>query len=233
VPPPRPVAALRLLEGFAELLFPTRCSGCELPGAVLCDSCLDALPRIAADGACPRCGAPYGHLVCTECWEREWAFEAALALGEFEMPLARAVVLHKDAGERRLGPALGALLAEDILQQWPGWAMGVAFVPATRAAFRRRGFDHGRSIAQAVAKALGVPLLEVLSRTAAADQRLLGRAARAANAGGTFWAGETVSGRVLLCDDVLTTGATLDEASAVLLGAGAQSVRCAVVARVW
>jgi len=170
---------MRLLEGLAELLFPTRCSGCELPGAVLCDDCRDNLPRIAAAGACPRCGAPYGYLVCTECWEREWALEAALALGEFEAPLVRAVVLHKDAGERRLGEMLGTLLAEHVAREWPGWPQGVAFVPATKAAYRRRGFDHGACIATAVARSLDVPLVEALRRTAAADQRLLGRTARA------------------------------------------------------
>jgi predicted amidophosphoribosyltransferase len=171
--------------------------------------------------------------VCTECWEREWSFEAALALGEFEAPLARAVVLHKDAGERRLGETLGTLLAEEVARTWPGWPDAVAFVPATPAAYRRRGFDHGRSIAHALAAGLGVPLLEALERTAAADQRLLGRAARAANAGGTFCARGRAAGRVLLSDDVLTTGATLDEAAAVLLEVGAQAVRCAVIARVW
>ena len=170
---------MRLLEGLAELLFPTRCAGCEMPGALLCDTCRDALPLIDRRGHCPRCGAPFGYLTCTECWNREWAFEAALALGEFEPPLARAVVLHKDAGERRLAAVLGGLLGNEVSDAWDGWADAVAFVPATRAALRRRGFDHGFAIANALADNQGIPLLRALHRAAALDQRTLGRAARA------------------------------------------------------
>ena len=224
---------MRLLEGLAELLFPTRCSGCELPGAVLCDRCLDALPRIDSDGACPRCGAPFGYLTCTECWNREWAFSAGLALGEFERPLSRAVVLHKDAGERRLAVVLGELLAGQVAAQWRGWPQAVTFVPATRSAMLRRGFDHGLSIAQVVARELDVQLAASLVRSESRDQRALGRAARAANAAGSFSVDGPTEGRILLVDDVFTTGATFDAAAIALLEAGAQEVRVAAVARTW
>lgn len=225
----------RILEGLAELAFPTRCAGCELPGALLCDTCRDALPRIDRTGRCPRCGAPYGFLTCTECWTREWAFSAAVALGELEAPLARAVVLHKDAGERRLAGVLGTLLAEEVVHVWADWPEAVAFVPATRAALKRRGFDHGLAIATALAADLGVPVTRVLTRGDALDQRALGRTARAANAAGTFSAcgGVCVPARVLLTDDVFTTGATLDAAASVLLDAGAEEVRVAALARAW
>jgi predicted amidophosphoribosyltransferase len=224
---------VRLLESLVELAFPTRCAGCELPGSLLCDTCRANLPLVLAENACPRCGAPYGALVCTECWNREWAFEAALSLAELEEPLARAVVLHKDAAEQRLGALLGGLLAEQIAGAWPGWPDAVAFVPATRAAYRRRGFDHGRAIAREVARQLERPLLEALARGVALDQRTLGREQRARNVAGSFSAMGAVSGRVLLCDDVFTTGATLDAAAAVLAEAGAGAVRCATVARAW
>ena len=222
-----------LLDSIAELIYPTRCAGCELPGAVLCDRCRESLPLVAPGDACPRCGAPFGALVCTECWDREWAFSAALSLGEFEAQLARAVVLHKDADEQRLDAVLGGLLAEQVVRAWPGWAEAVTFVPATRAAVRRRGFDHGRHIAQAVADSLGIPLVETLERSSAEDQRTLGRADRARNASGSFSMRYPSPPRVLLCDDVFTTGATLDAAADALLGVGATEVRCATVARAW
>jgi ComF family protein len=224
---------MQMLAALTELLFPTHCAGCELPGAVLCPACTERLPRIDPAGECPRCGAPFGWLTCTECWQREWSFEAALALGEFEVPLSRAVVLHKDAGERRLAAVLGNLLAEQISARWPDWTQHVAYVPATREARARRGFDHGFAIAETVSRELGVPLNDALVRTAALDQRALGRAARAANAAGTFSAKARVGGRILLVDDVFTTGATLDAGASVLLASGADAVRVAAVARVW
>lgn len=224
---------MSLLDAILELAFPTRCAGCELPGDVICPTCEANLPRVDPRTACPRCGAPYGALVCTECWSTQWAFEAAIVLGEFETPLSRMVALHKDAGEQRLGPTLGALLAEKVAREWPGWAEAVAFVPATREALRRRGFDHGRAIAHEVATRLDTPLTSVLSRGRTLDQRTLGRAGRARNAAGSFSAVGDVAGRVLLCDDVFTTGATLDAAAGALLEAGATHVRCAAVARAW
>jgi predicted amidophosphoribosyltransferase len=223
----------RLSAGLLELLCPTRCAGCDLPGAVLCDQCERDLPRVDPATACPHCGAPFGALVCTECWNTAWSFDASVALGSLEPPLSRAVVLHKDASERRLAPVFGRLLAEVVRRDWPGWADCVTFVPATPKAVRRRGFDHAEAIAAAVAAALEMPLLPALARSAALDQRTLGRQARAANAAGSFAAVAPVSGQVLLVDDVMTTGATLDAAASSLITAGAEAVRCAVLARAW
>jgi ComF family protein len=220
------------LDALLELVAPTRCAGCDLPGALLCDACEAALPRIAAEQACPRCGAPFGCIVCTECWDSEHAFAAAVALGELEPPLARAVVLHKDAGERRLGVLLGSLLAERVAAIWPGWADVVVAVPPTRAAIARRGFDHAAALALPVAERLGVSLEALLTRPSAHDQRALGRDARKRAAAGSFSATDAPA-RVLVVDDVLTTGATLDAASEALLAAGAREVRAAVVARAW
>ena len=70
-------------------------------------------------------------------------------------------------------------------------------------------------------------------RSAARDQRALGRSERAANVAGTFRVAARVPERVVLCDDVFTTGATLDAAAAALLSAGADAVRVAAVARAW
>jgi len=223
-----------LLEGIAELLAPTRCAGCELPGAVMCGGCIGSLPRVLHEHACPLCGAPFGGLVCTECWQTHYSFERAIALGELSGPLARAVVLHKDAGERRLGGVLGGLLGDVVQECWGRWADAVCWIPPSAAAIARRGFDHGRSLAEPVAAACpDLRCVPMLVRPRARDQRVLGRSARIASAGGSFHASVRVPSRVLVVDDVMTTGATLDAASQALLQAGAEAVRVAVVARAW
>ena len=224
---------MRLLDSIAELVAPTRCAGCDLPGALLCERCRAALPRIQPAYACPSCGAPFGHLVCTECWKSSLSFERAIALGVLDGGLARGVVLHKDAGERRLGPLFGDMLAERIADEWLGWPDAITWIPATREAVIRRGFDHARALAVRVSVRTSTPLLEALGRCRARDQRSLGRKARASNAAGTFVSRCCPPPRVLLVDDVLTTGATLDAAASVLLDAGASAVRAAVLARAW
>lgn len=218
-----------LLDALSELVSPTRCAGCELPGTLLCPRCAASLPRIAADSACPACGAPAGDGRCSECEGRAFAFASARCFGTLGPPVSRMIVLHKDGGERRLGPLLGALLAEALPRR--GGADAVAFVPASRKAIRRRGFDHAEAIAGEVADALALPLCRALSRVSAGDQRVLGREARASAVSGAFAAAGPLAAHILLVDDVLTTGATVDAAARELLRAGAERVDIAAVAR--
>lgn len=221
-----------LLDGLLELVAPTRCAGCDLPGDLLCAACAERLLLIDAEGACPRCGAPFGWLVCTECWETAWSFGAARCAGELEAPLSRLITLYKDGGERRLASVL-ARLAADATPAWAEWADAVTFVPATTAARRRRGFDHAEWMARQVADAWAVPCVRALERGSARDQRTLDRAGRFANAAHTFAADNGVSGNVVLVDDVFTTGATLESAAETLLESGAREVRVLAVARAW
>jgi ComF family protein len=221
-------------SSLLELLIPTRCAGCDLPGDLLCEECRSSLPVIEARWACPRCGAPFGHLVCTECWRAEPAFESGVCAGLLEPPLSRCISLYKDAGERRLGTVFGDLLGTAV-GAWTGWPQAVVPVPPSDCALRTRGFDHTAVIASRVAGMLGVPLVNALTCAGARDQRALGRTERRSNVEGAFVAAcvEPLPARLLLVDDVMTTGATLDAAAAVLLAGGAEVVRVGAVARAW
>lgn len=225
---------MRFLDDIAEFLWPTRCSGCELPGELLCHACESALPRIEQRWACVRCGAPFGHIVCTECEDTAWVFSQTYSLGEFVAPLSRAIVLYKDRDERRLATVLGGLLGRGVSSVWDGTPECVTWVPATKAAIRRRGYDHAEALARALATESGYPdPTHLLARTHAADQRELSRTERAANVAGTFRCERPLEGSILLVDDVFTTGATVDAASRALVAAGANEVRVATLARVW
>ena len=230
---------------LAEVLWPTRCVSCDQPGELVCDECRAALPWVEQRLACPVCGAPYGFLTCTEC-DGSWAPRATVAALGFRGTAARMVTCLKDAHELRLAPVIATamLTALEEASAWPAVdgaprfsaadVDGICFVPATAEAYARRGFDHMELVARELAGMSGLPLADVLVRGPARDQRNLGKEDRAANLSGTMRVCEDVCGmRLLLLDDVATTGASLNEAARVLLERGAASVTACVLARVW
>lgn len=230
---------------LAEVLWPTRCVGCEQPGELVCEACREALPWVEQRLACPSCGAPFGWLTCTEC-DGTWLPRATVAATGFHGTPARMVTCLKDAHELRLAPVVAAALACALEEAaaWPardgrprflpGGVDALCFVPATSEALARRGFDHMGLVARSLAVELGVPLADVLVRSSAHDQRALGREERAANLARTMRSVEDLSGtRLLLVDDVATTGASLAEGTRVLRARGAVEVTACVLARVW
>ena len=113
-------------------------------------------------------------------------------------------------------------------------ADAVVFVPATPAAYRRRGFDHMEAVAREFSNLMGIPVLDALAKWDACDQRKLGRGGRLANAADAYDVVEPVAGmRLLLVDDVITTGATMGSCAEVLKRAGAVKIDCLAFARVW
>ncbi len=79
-----------LASGAAELLWPTRCVSCEMPGELVCEQCRENLPWIAQRWACPDCGAPFGYLTCTEC-THEWETRTTICALRFAGTAARMV----------------------------------------------------------------------------------------------------------------------------------------------
>jgi predicted amidophosphoribosyltransferase len=142
------------------------------------------------------------------------------------------VTLFKDAAELRLAPELGRLAAE-AAGEWASWADALVPVPPAPAALRRRGFDHTARIACETAAAMGLPALDALSCRPRRDQRTLSRRQRLANAEGSLRPvpGVALPARLVVLDDVTTTGATLDSAARALLAAGALEVRALAVGR--
>ncbi|MDR0350513.1 MAG: double zinc ribbon domain-containing protein [Coriobacteriales bacterium] len=234
--------AQRLGAAALELLWPTRCACCETHGALLCERCAAALPFIDQEGACPLCGAPAGALVCTECApiheEGGFTFTRATCALALDEPVRRLIVTYKDEGERRLAELLARLIASALPASWASWAEMLTWVPADEKAIRRRGFDHMRLIAEEMGKRAGLPARPLLQKRAQLDQRGLSRRQRRENAAALFsYVGAAVSSsppaHVLLLDDVLTTGSTLDACAQVLLTGGVREVRVATIARVW
>ncbi len=182
--------------------------------------------------ACPTCGAPGGVRWCGECTDREFAFSTVRCAGVFEPPLSRCVTLYKDAAELRLAPLLAAMAAE-VVADWGGELDAVVPIPPSPGAVARRGFDHTARLACDVGAMLGVPAMDLLVCRPRRDQRSLSRRQRLVNAEGSLrpMHGVWPPSRVLLLDDVFTTGATIDAGARALVAAGVADVRAVAIAR--
>ena len=226
-------------EALAETLWPTRCAVCDAPGEVLCDTCRRALPYLDWWRACPVCGAPFGRVQCSECnpvvlgraGRDGVPYDGCASAVTFGEAPARIVRTYKDQGERRLAEPLARLMARARPPSWRPEA--VAFVPATSAARRRRGFDHAEHLARELSFIAGLDFAPLLVAARSRDQRKLGRTGRIGNMRHslTALAGASMPGAVIVVDDVCTTGATLFAATEALRAAGAKIVRCLTFAR--
>lgn len=232
-------------SAVVETSWPTRCIICDKPGTLLCKSCWLTLPFIDQSLACPRCGSPFGSVQCTEC---NTALLTAAGLSEVPFDLCRSVftlddetrkiaLTFKDRGERRAGETMARLMAPLTDPGKLSSIDAITYIPDTAAAVRRRGFDHSQYLASRIALLLGKPCLGLLGRPKAHDQRALGRKGRLLNMEHAFNANpdarDRIPSRILLVDDVITTGATLYAASRQLKNAGAKNVYCITFARAW
>ena len=156
---------------------------------------------------------------------------SAVTSSEAERP---AVISSEAERSREISPSLP-------LQDWTQWADALVYVPASPEALLRRGFDHMERVAEIVARRTGMALVHALvSCKGARDQRELGRGERLANRSGSFSLAadavpeaDALPRRIILIDDVFTTGATLSAAAHALLDGSAHEVRAVTCCRVW
>jgi ComF family protein len=205
-----------VLSALTRLLAPSLCPGCDLP-------------RVVGDGSfCLAC-APL--LERPPVSQRPPGLAAAAYL--YAGPMADAICRLKYGGRTELAPILGRLLADAALPH-AGCIDRVVPLPLHSVRLRERGFNQSALLAGPVARALGVRLdVRSLVRVRpTCDQASLPRAHRADNVRGAFAVvGRHGEGRVLLIDDVRTTGATLAAAAQTLLEGGFAEVSTLALAR--
>jgi len=227
--------AVRLARALVSLVVPPLCAGCgepELAGAGVCPSCRARLVTLS-DPRCARCGAPSVVAVgrCPECRGRPLAFCAAWSPYAYEQTCKS--IVH--ALKSRAPTAAAAFMGDRIAALAPAGLLEGTLVPAPAHAARRRreGFNQAEALARGLGGATGLPTVDVLRRAPGARRQVgLPRTARAANARDSVLARRRLPpGRVVVVDDVYTTGATLDACARALRGAGAEEVAGVTFAR--
>jgi ComF family protein len=217
------------MRNFAGLLFGGTCYLCRGGArALLCAACDADLPRLAGP-RCPRCAldSPRGEL-CGRCLSEAPHYDATVAALAYEFPADALVHALKFRGELALAGFLGKELSRRISTVEVDC---VVPVPLSAARLRERGYNHAAEIARQVApKRLEVALCERSRDTP--PQMDLPFAERRRNVRGAFRCTRALAGAsVAVVDDVMTTGATLDEVAKALKAAGAARVVNWVVAR--
>lgn len=237
------------LEVGAGLLFPAHCEGCGAAwrGSILparspwlCDTCGLSI-RTVGTPRCEACSHPFDgamdSFLCPNCRGRQFHFEHAVAVmrnGEIVRE-----IIHRFKYQRavHLAPLLGEWLREvladpRIAEYDPDCLVPV---PLHRSRQRERGYNQARLLADQLGKSAGLPVRELLVRVRRTEtQTHFDRKQRMRNlrdAFGLFQNADVADLQILLVDDVLTTGSTLDECARVLLEGGAASVRAVTVVR--
>lgn len=229
-------------EIFAEALWPTRCASCDRPGATLCRECEEKLPYIDWNQACPLCGAPFGMQQCCECnttmlnaaSRDKLPYDRAISVIAYDEEAKRIVSAFKDKGERRLAHDMARIMTRCIPPEWIEEKPLVTFIPASTAAFRKRGYDHAELLSKAVADIAMLEHACLYARPRSFDQRQLSRTKRLANMQKRIQLLPAASTppSIIIIDDVCTTGATLFAACDALENSGVKHIYCLTFARV-
>lgn len=237
-----------LARGVAQLIFPNSCLICGVSETDrdefrhgLCSECYRSVTT-DPHSACPRCGLTVGPHAdvgggCVKCRDESLPFESTVRLGPYENRLRDAVIRMKSSEGEALAEMLGRVFCETACARIR--TLGVDVVVPVPSHWRRqwaRGYNQAAAIARELATGLGLRFEGGMLRRVrpTAQQMLMTATARRENVRGAFRARRPASPRgkrILLVDDVMTTGSTAAEAARTLRAAGAEWVVVAVLAR--
>lgn len=226
-----------LFSGLLELVYPSYCLVCgRADDDYLCPECIEMID-IIGDMHCHKCAMPCESHICSDCQSREFAFDRACSAGLYEGVLRKAI--HALKYDMRL--AIVDQLADLMIRCYPhtqlyGKVDMVIPIPIHRTRMIERGFNQSEELSRLLCKRISVPLESnaLLRIRNTRHQVSLPQDKRMLNIKGAFTVpqpGLVMGKRVLLVDDVFTTGSTLNEAAKVLKESGAESVFVYTLAR--
>jgi competence protein ComFC len=226
-------AGRRAVQVGMDFLLPSMCAGCERVGWPFCPHCAQEVAPMPGT-ICARCGrvSAQAGARCAYCRGGAMAgLEMVRAAALFQAPLREAIHAFKYEGRRELAEPLARYLVTVFAHEpWSGMADALDVVipaPLHATRLRARGYNQSELLAQAFADRVGLPCAPAwMARVRATQPQVdLRGTARRANVAGAFAASPQVTGKtILLVDDVLTTGATLQACAEAALAAGARRV---------
>jgi ComF family protein len=239
----------KALDGLLNLIYPDQCFVCATPIARrqdcgICDSCWEkAIELKISPPRCSSCGLPFQSFqgtpeyLCGNCTLQIPSFSGARAFGYYTAELSRLIQAFKFHGRRNLVGLLTPLLAGTFFENWNRGDFDLVVpVPLHSKRRRERGYNQSELLARSLALQIALPCLPCLVRTRPTVPQVgLSDARRKENVRKAFHCRDSglISGkRILLIDDVMTTGATVSSAAQTLMDEDALRVSVLTVARV-
>lgn len=214
---------MKLSDWLLELIFPTKCIVCRklLEGGPprFCPACLDKLPYTTGGGR-----------------QKGDFFSDCVSPVLYEKQMREAILRYKFGGARSYASAFGTLLASCVYEELEGKYDIITWVPLDPRRRRKRGYDQTRLLAEVVCRRLDRELIPCLKKKKGVKAQSATGApeARRANISGAYTVTDpavVADKRILIIDDIVTSGSTLSECAKMLLLAGAEDVVCAALAR--
>ena len=235
------------LGAFGRVLFPPhmRCSLCSEPldqplDDGLCDACLAQMPAIGRI-FCPRCGLPEIHDAkeCPDCSLLPGSFSINRSLWRYRDPASKVVQLYKFQKRIHLAVIFAEQMAAKLFCILPREYDIITYVPMHPQAERQRTYNQSEVLARELAYRVGLPCEGMLQKAwLPVAQHQLSRQERLENLRDKAFSPDSkaqkqglIKGRVLLVDDVFTTGATAHHCSLILSNNGAEEVAVLTIAR--
>ena len=219
-----------IIEHIISYLAPHACISCRTEGPLLCQQCIGALPNAQHD--CYRCGATTATSgICADC--RPKTPLASVTARTTYQGLAKDL-LWKLKFDRAVAAAVPIALACAAIAPTASSDLIITHVPTATNRVRQRGYDQSWHVARNVAKYLGKPAYPLLGRVGTARQVGADAATRKTQLGNAFRprnSRHTANAHILLIDDVITTGASLEAAANILHSAGASRIDALVFAQ--
>lgn len=234
-----------LTESLSSLLFPRICSFCDSFGADpvygLCDDCAGELRKVAPP-VCLHCGLPFPGLsqdrpnYCGRCLSNPPPYSKARYAVLYEGGLRKGLLRFKYGGALYVSPTLAAILTDAFQASFVAEEFDTIIpVPIHRKRLLDRGFNQALILAKRLSGTIGIPVdaASFVKTRDTAPQVGLSRSERERNVRGSFGVSRPAvirAKRILLLDDVATTGTTISEASRTLAASGASRVEVLVLA---
>jgi len=217
-----------VLEKLIDLISPVECSQCGRPKKSVCDDCWQKL-TVTRTPACFWCNSlTQNGKTCPRC-SRKTHLTGATVPFRLDGIIKTGIYQLKYSGDRKSAQLFGTKIGQYL----PDIKIDcICYVPSTGKSTRKRGYNQAKLLAKQVSLDTGLPLESLLFRLEHTDQIGLNRSQRLNSVSGNFISRASCAGKnVLICDDVVTTGATLNECAYTLKIAGARSVWGLAVAK--